>query len=689
MGTYSLTPSRGYYTFAPPSRAISVTADSTGQDFDAARKPLVFVPGIMGSYIYDTNNNNKELWPSICDSGRSGKLRDLTRDKILVADIIRTYTGNKDLQYVPECTGRDDIIYSNLVDRLVTGEGYVEYPPIDDRQRVFTTPLIRCQQARNAMQRGNIYDPPTLFVFAYDWRQSNASSAHELKQYIDCIHEIYSDRPIDILTHSMGGLVARRYLLDNPHNHHVARLITVAAPFLGAPRAITAITSGDYPGVAGFGSQLLPDELTDIASTAVGAHELLPSPAYFTLAGETQDCPFTQVVVSHGEAEGGCSSFNVFSSWIDRHIIGSNPGSSTLNFHTYLNNAQDDWRQDASVLTPVPEYYHLYGVGAFANTLQSVEERQTCYVLIGLPFPCITSIQSTESMAEGDKTVTKLSARRIWNGVSYNALNMPAPIEIKGGADETDHTGLVRSTLGVNNIISVLRSGRTMSASSQKTATEMDGNYIRATNVHSLTVLDNQGRTNPPQISFYRLSEGSYLVALPSDQVFTATIELKALEPAFLDLRTGTGEVTRRTIRYQDLVFGGNRLAAVVIQPEGFGPLLRDANNDSVFETAVNPTINIAGTAANDNTPPVLAISGVADGDRLRLSVTASDSAGVKAIWYSLDGTTFASYTMPLDLDPLTTSSIYVFADDQLANRSDLVTYNLGITQVYIPTVHR
>ncbi len=68
-------------------------------------------------------------------------------------------------------------VYTNLLSRLK--RHYQEYPDISCDQRVYTTPLQRYREARAAGAK------PTLFVFAYDWRQSSVESARELKQYID------------------------------------------------------------------------------------------------------------------------------------------------------------------------------------------------------------------------------------------------------------------------------------------------------------------------------------------------------------------------------------------------------------------------------------------------------------------------------------------------------------------------
>jgi hypothetical protein len=131
------------------------------------RPPLILIPGIMGSYIYQ-NRDNKQLWPGIGDPGRDDLLRNLGPEDVIVRDAIRTYVFRT----------TKTRIYSPLIDFL-RGEGYIEYPPIDNEQVPSETPLERCQQAKQDGQK------PTLFVFAYDWRQSNIVSAQKLKEYID------------------------------------------------------------------------------------------------------------------------------------------------------------------------------------------------------------------------------------------------------------------------------------------------------------------------------------------------------------------------------------------------------------------------------------------------------------------------------------------------------------------------
>src|SRR5439155_476942 len=51
------------------------------------------------------------------------------------------------------------------------------------------------------------------YIYAYDWRQDNVESARGLDRLIESIRRDYGDPMlrVDIVAHSMGGLVARYY----------------------------------------------------------------------------------------------------------------------------------------------------------------------------------------------------------------------------------------------------------------------------------------------------------------------------------------------------------------------------------------------------------------------------------------------------------------------------------------------
>ena len=76
-----------------------------------------------------------------------------------------------------------------------------------------------------------------LFVFNYDWRKPIEEIADDLNDYIDNVIDPPPEEEIDLVGHSLGGMVARTYVQNNPTNHQVNQLITLGSPHHGAPQA--------------------------------------------------------------------------------------------------------------------------------------------------------------------------------------------------------------------------------------------------------------------------------------------------------------------------------------------------------------------------------------------------------------------------------------------------------------------
>lgn len=84
----------------------------------------------------------------------------------------------------------------------------------------------------------NGYAPEqNLFTFPYEWRDSNTANAQKLKAKIDEIKSSQNWPKVDIVAHSMGGLLAREYIESGYYDNDVDQLITIATPNLGAPEA--------------------------------------------------------------------------------------------------------------------------------------------------------------------------------------------------------------------------------------------------------------------------------------------------------------------------------------------------------------------------------------------------------------------------------------------------------------------
>ncbi|MFZ2226212.1 MAG: alpha/beta fold hydrolase [Candidatus Moraniibacteriota bacterium] len=74
-----------------------------------------------------------------------------------------------------------------------------------------------------------------LFVFPYQWRDSNVNNANLLQAKIKAIREDKNWPKVDLVAHSMGGLLAREYIESADYQNDIDQLVTVGTPHNGAP----------------------------------------------------------------------------------------------------------------------------------------------------------------------------------------------------------------------------------------------------------------------------------------------------------------------------------------------------------------------------------------------------------------------------------------------------------------------
>jgi hypothetical protein len=121
------------------------------------------------------------------------------------------------------------------------------------------------------------------------------------------------------------------------------------------------------------------------------------------------------------------------------------------------------------------------------------------------------------------------------------------------------------------------------------------------------------------------------------------------------------------------------------LMPVGIDGLRCDKDGDGNFETPIEPTTIASGTDAQDTTPPSVNLSFTAQSNLRLITISAQDSGtGVKAIYYAAGDSTFAEYKGPFTVDPSVNSSIYVFADDNVGNRSGVVEFQLSAPVILV-----
>ena len=95
--------------------------------------------------------------------------------------------------------------------------------------------------------------PTPVFGFPYDWRQNCTRSADQLGQFIDEVLNRTRLVPhyrgqtvdrVDLVGHSMGGVIIADYLARSGKSTRVRRVATLGTPFRGAIDAILKLTTG-------------------------------------------------------------------------------------------------------------------------------------------------------------------------------------------------------------------------------------------------------------------------------------------------------------------------------------------------------------------------------------------------------------------------------------------------------------
>jgi pimeloyl-ACP methyl ester carboxylesterase len=168
-----------------------------------SERPVIVIPGILGSKL--ASANGEVLW------GDRGSLVNF---------------GHLDLDPV----GRGpEIKLAGLIDRIRMLGPFWTIHAYDDL-------LVHLRAL-------GFRDGQTLFPFAYDWRQSNYETALRFDEFVSA-QPILRDGPFDIVAHSMGGIVAKVWMLEHGGSQRVRKVIYLGTPFQGSMNVLGTLTDG-------------------------------------------------------------------------------------------------------------------------------------------------------------------------------------------------------------------------------------------------------------------------------------------------------------------------------------------------------------------------------------------------------------------------------------------------------------
>ena len=128
----------------------------------------------------------------------------------------------------------------------------------------FMTPGVKVYDGLiNTLKNANYQtegEDKNLFIFNYNWTKPLESNVEDFKNYIENIVRPLPEQKIDLIGHSLGGLIARIYIQNNPNNN-IDQLITLGSPHKGIPSLYYPWEGGDLskslPGWQRIGAGLL------------------------------------------------------------------------------------------------------------------------------------------------------------------------------------------------------------------------------------------------------------------------------------------------------------------------------------------------------------------------------------------------------------------------------------------------
>lgn len=212
---------QGYYEVTDPDELVFTFGNMASDIVDTEYGkdcPIIIVPGVMGSQLYDKSMDL--VWPSYF---RIGNPFYRLSSKMSMDLYMRVKNYNYD------SSGRTDPINQSLL-----AKGSREYGARDTYKKLVDGIIDEFTDSSGQCTR-NVY------FFSYDFRQSNDDSSWELLTYIsDVLKANPGHYMVDIVAHSMGGLVVSKYVSDWGSDN-IRKVINCGTPYEGAPKLVNSV----------------------------------------------------------------------------------------------------------------------------------------------------------------------------------------------------------------------------------------------------------------------------------------------------------------------------------------------------------------------------------------------------------------------------------------------------------------
>lgn len=209
------------YTVCSCNPEAIIRPISSGQEYmrkvlrdDRSGNPIIIVPGIMGSRLYMNTSKNSERKRQIYDGSTMiwepgpfnlDKVDDYLAPNSNLSVLVRPCENQN---YAKPCYAEGSV--------KLYGREY----GAQDSAKSLVDGLCECEKLGHRR----------VYMFSYDWRQSNFISATKLRRFIEKLCKEEGFEKVDLIGHSMGGL-----LISSLYAGHIV-VDGIADPLLRRPR---------------------------------------------------------------------------------------------------------------------------------------------------------------------------------------------------------------------------------------------------------------------------------------------------------------------------------------------------------------------------------------------------------------------------------------------------------------------
>jgi hypothetical protein len=585
----------------------------------STKNPVLIVPGLLGT---EMKKGNEKLWADV--PRMLASIRDEFMDPLSFGSNLKP---------------SDPMVYASSVIRSEAAFDYTEN-------------LI------DEFADQSYLENETLFTFPYDWRYgvsgvmlTGETNSDLLKEKIDEILQQTGADKVDVVAHSMGGLLVKQYVMENPTDNNIGKAIFVGVPNTGAPKAVKVLLQGDNFGVLGLNDS----EIKKISENMPSAYDLLPSQKYYDVKGSfiktieevelTTENPTQQNIVDDLDYQ------EMKSFLVDDHSLNSLALSGAENLHTQTFDNFD-------MRTAGVDVYNI--TGCKTATLEKITE-----IKHNAPLGSFVEYRNL-NFALGDGTVPFESA-----------TNLPVDQDNKYYALVADH-GKMLSQNGIRQEIVNLISGSELTVldslvTQDISQCQLNGKAIKVYSPIDITITDQDGNKlglasdksllNEIPNSDFEVWGDHKFVYLPTDGGQTYNVNING---------TDNGIYTIKIEDIQNSQIGNTEvfsnlpvttaLAGQISLSGGATTLILDTNGDGVTDQTLEPSAVLSTEQADDLIPPVSTATIIGEQKKpdkkivswlkqkkqdsiqagMEIEITATDeNSGVLDIEYNLDNAGF------------------------------------------------